>query len=96
MFKKSPAGIIEETDSGYRFTYDPDFLALQNPIAFSFPLQSAPFESDSLFPFFRGLLPEGWYREIVCRTLKIDSNDEFGLLIRCCKDCIGAVWLEVQ
>ncbi|MEI6781456.1 MAG: HipA N-terminal domain-containing protein [Verrucomicrobiota bacterium] len=47
-----------------------------------------------MFPFFKGLLPEGWFREIVCQTLKIDPKDDFGLLIKACGDCIGAVWIQ--
>ncbi len=94
LFKGEPSGIIEETESGYRFSYDPGYLESGSPIALGFPLQSDPFESDRLFPFFEGLLPEGWYKAIVCRTLKIDEEDSFGLLIRACGDCIGAVSLE--
>ncbi len=60
----------------------------------AFPLQALPFDSVHLFPFFEGLLPEGWYKEIVCRTIKIDEDDSFGLLIRACKDCVGAVSIE--
>lgn len=94
MFKDTFAGIIEETERGYRFTYDPVFLENGKPVAVEFPLQEKPFESEELFPFFQGLLPEGWYRDIVCRTLKIDKSDQFGLLIKTCKDCVGAVWVE--
>jgi len=94
MFKDTLAGIIEETDDGYLFSYDADYLHRRIPIAVAFPLQEESFESGALFPFFQGLLPEGWYREIVCRTLKIDPTDNFGLLIKGCKDCIGAVWIE--
>jgi serine/threonine-protein kinase HipA len=94
FFKGEAAGTIEETESGFRFTYDPEFLASGQPIAVSFPLQPEPFESDRLFPFFEGLLPEGWYKNIVCRTIKIDEEDSFGLLIRACGDCIGAVSVE--
>ena len=93
MFKESPAGTLEERGSSFRFTYDPDFLSQDSPIASSFPLREEPFESDALFPFFQGLLPEGWFREIVCRKLSIDPGDDFGLLLRACGDCIGAVWI---
>ena len=93
MFKDALAGILEERDDRYRFSYDADYLQHQVPIAIAFPLQEEPFESKTLFPFFQGLLPEGWYREIVCRTLKVDPADDFGLLIKACKDCIGAVWI---
>jgi serine/threonine-protein kinase HipA len=91
LFKGQQAGTVEETEEGYRFTYDPDFAESGRAIAVSFPLQTSPFESVRLFPFFEGLLPEGWYKEIVCRTIKIDEDDSFGLLIRACQDCVGAV-----
>lgn len=94
LFKEQLAGTVEETESGYRFTYDPAFVNSGHAIAVTLPLQPAPFETVRLFPFFEGLLPEGWYKEIVCRTIKIDEDDSFGLLIRACKDCIGAVSIE--
>ncbi|MDD5706100.1 MAG: HipA N-terminal domain-containing protein [Kiritimatiellae bacterium] len=94
MFKDRPAGSIEETGEGYRFSYDPAYLAGGVPIAVAFPLQAQPYESKTLFPFFKGLLPEGWFRDIVCQTLKIDSKDKFGLLVKACGDCIGAVWIK--
>ncbi len=94
MFKEAVAGVIEETDKGYCFAYDPTYLAHGNPIGVALPLREQPYESKILFPFFKGLLPEGWFREIVCQTLKIDPKDDFGLLIKACGDCIGAVWIK--
>lgn len=94
MFKAAVAGIIEETGQGYRFAYDSAFLTQGKPIAVAFPLREQPYESKALFPFFKGLLPEGWFREVVCQTLKIDTKDDFGLLIKACGDCIGAVWIK--
>ncbi|MCK4378204.1 MAG: HipA N-terminal domain-containing protein [Deltaproteobacteria bacterium] len=96
MFKDRRAGIIEEIPGGYRFTYDLDYLRDGVPVAVSFPLQTDAFDSRNLFPFFKGLLPEGWYREIVLKKLKIDKNDFFGLLINACEDCIGAVWIKAE
>ena len=94
IFKEWPAGIIEETGNVYRFTYDPAYLAQGSAIAVAFPLREQCYESKTLFPFFKGLLPEGWFREIVCQTLKIDPKDDFGLLIKACGDCVGAVWIK--
>jgi serine/threonine-protein kinase HipA len=94
MFKKSVAGVLEETDKGYRFTYDPAYLQDGQAIGVAFPLRELPYDSKVLFPFFMGLLPEGWFREIACQTLKIDPEDDFGLLIKACGDCIGAVWIK--
>jgi len=93
MFKETLAGVIEEFGEGYRFTYDADYRTKGTAIGVAFPLRAEPYESQTLFPFFSGLLPEGWFREVVCQTLKIDPMDDFGLLVRACGDCIGAVWI---
>jgi serine/threonine-protein kinase HipA len=55
------------------------------------PLRAAPYRSRGIPSFFEGLLPEGWYLEIVSRTLKVDPTDKFGLLLATCRDCIGPV-----
>jgi HipA-like protein len=49
-----------------------------------------PFVDKRLFPFFDGLIPEGWLLEIAENTWKIDPRDRMGLLLACCRDCIGA------
>lgn len=87
------AGRVEELDSGsYRFTYDQNYITDDGEqISLTLPLQEQPFESSELFPFFVGLVPEGWYLNIVSRMLKVDKSDTFGLLLRTCGDCIGAV-----
>ena len=60
------AGIIEETDTGYRFTYDPEYLTLPDarPVSLTLPLADSPFESRTFFPFFDGLIPEGWLLDL--------------------------------
>ena len=87
------AGVLEERDNGYVFSYSPDYLALPDAVAvsLSFPLQSEPFEDKRLFPFFDGLIPEGWLLELAGQTWKLDPRDRMGLLLACCRDCIGAV-----
>jgi len=44
-----------------------------------------------LFPFFDGLIPEGWLLNIAEMNWKINHKDRMGLLLTCCQDCIGAV-----
>ena len=87
------AGVLEEPDHGFRFSYHEDYL--KNPqaraISFSFPLRKEPFESPAFFPFFDGMIPEGWYLDIVSKTLKVDPGDRFGLLIANASHAIGAV-----
>ncbi len=87
------AGILEEQDNGYVFCYSHDYLKLDDAAAISLtlPLQSDPFEDKRLFPFFDGLIPEGWLLDIAEHTWKLDPRDRMGLLLACCRDCIGAV-----
>ena len=87
------AGLIQETDEGYCFTYDPAYLAMETPSAVSLtlPLRQEPYTSYTLFPFFDGLIPEGWLLGVVSRNWKIDQQDRFGLLMVACHDCIGNV-----
>jgi serine/threonine-protein kinase HipA len=92
------AGELVETDSGYSFAYDEKYLQLQHikPIAFSFPLEKKIFSSNVLFPFFDGLIPEGWLLAIVEKNWKLNEKDRMGILMVCCRDCIGAVSVTVQ
>ncbi len=87
------AGLVQETDEGYRFSYDPTYLAADDASAVSLtlPLQAEPYTSRTLFPFFDGLIPEGWLLNVVSRNWKIDQKDRFGLLMVACHDCIGNV-----
>ena len=91
--RKVFAGILSETDFGYSFSYDNDYLKMENAVAVSLtlPLSNEPYNSKILFPFFDGLIPEGWLLNVVSRNWKIDSKDRFGLLLVACKDAIGNV-----
>lgn len=92
------AGELKETDSGYSFLYDENYLLSENPTAVSLtlPLQKEIYESKVLFPFFDGLIPEGWLLNIVSRNWKIDTKDRFQLLLVACKDCIGNVSIREE
>lgn len=85
------AGYLRETEAGFQFIYDKDYVRSGHPISVSLPLREEPYESKELFSFFVGLLPEGWYLDIVSATAKIDANDSFGLLIATTAGTIGAV-----
>ena len=93
-FKDEEAGIIEQTEGGYRFTYDGEFMKKNKPISVSLPVTKQVYENSNLFPFFIGLLPEGWYLDIITKKLKIDKTDSFGLLLATCKETTGAVTVE--
>ena len=85
------AGYLSETEAGYRFVYAEDYLKKGPPVSLSLPLRYEPYESKTLFGFFDGLLPEGWYLDIVTATAKIDPHDAFGLLLATTSNTIGAV-----
>ena len=65
FYKEELAGVIAETKEGYTFAYDKEFLKKKIPISISLPPREEPYMSKELFPFFKGLLPEGWYLDIV-------------------------------
>ncbi len=90
------AGIIAETEEGYTFSYDTEYLKKEKAVAVSLtlPLSETEYSSTILFPFFDGLIPEGWLLGIVSRNWKINPNDRFGLLLSACKDCIGDVCIR--
>ena len=90
------AGMISETDSGYEFRYDEDYLVSETavPVSLTLPLRDEPYISNALFPFFDGLIPEGWLLGVVERNWKIDGRDRFGLMLVSCVDCIGDVRIE--
>ena len=87
------AGELSETDDGYSFWYDKDYLMSENASAVSLtlPLSSNEYRSKTLIPFFVGLIPEGWLLGIVSRNWKISVEDRFGLLLVACRDGIGNV-----
>jgi serine/threonine-protein kinase HipA len=91
-FQDKLAGILTEDENGYTFAYSESYVAENGiPISLMMPVQSKPYTSNVLFPFFDGLIPEGWLLDIVHANWKINPRDRMSLLLTCCKDCIGAV-----
>jgi len=90
------AGILEETDDGYTFSYDDEYLARPDAkhVSLTLPLSSTPSHSTTMFPFFDGLIPEGWLLSVALDNWKLDPKDRMGLLNVACRDTIGAVTLE--
>ena len=92
------AGILKETDEGYSFQYDNDYVSnnANAPVSLTLPLQKEEYTSKWLFPFFDGLIPEGWLLNIVTHNWKLDYRDRFGILLVACKDAIGAVSIRSE
>ncbi|MFD2787206.1 HipA N-terminal domain-containing protein [Hymenobacter rubripertinctus] len=87
------AGHLTQDEHGYTFAYLSDYL-LQGEaesVSLTLPLRAAPYIERVLFPFFDGLIPEGWLLEVAERNWKLNTRDRMGLLLACCQDCIGHV-----
>lgn len=95
-FRGIRAGILTEDERGYTFQYEGDYLHSHDAeaISLTLPLSEKPYNNKVLFPFFDGLIPEGWLLDLAEKNWKIDVRDRMSLLMACCKDCIGAVGVE--
>lgn len=73
FYKDRPAGILTENDAGYEFRYLPEYLSLDTAkaVSLTLPLREEAYTSTVLFPFFDGLIPEGWLLDIVLRNTDI-------------------------
>jgi len=87
------AGYLSETEEGYVFLYDENYLKepKAEAVSLTLPLTDKPYTSNVMLSFFDGLIPEGWLLELAEHNWKLDTRDRMGLLLACCKDCIGAV-----
>ncbi len=93
-YNNNLAGILTEEDNGeYQFVYDETYAQTfpNQFITFQMPVTTRPYRSKILFPFFDGLIPEGWLLNIAAESWKINKNDRMGLLLACCQNAIGAV-----
>lgn len=87
------AGIISEEAGEFAFEYDKDYLLKMGalPVSLTLPLRNERYISKTMFAFFDGLIPEGWLLNIAERNWKVSRHDRMGLLLTCCRDCIGNV-----
>ena len=92
-YKGVAAGTIREDENGFVFAYDAEYLAREGaqPVSLTLPLREEPYVSNVMFPFFDGLIPEGWLLNVITRNWKLLPTDRFGLLLKACKDPIGNV-----
>ena len=90
------AGTLIEDEDGCHFKYDEQYLESKNKelISLTLPLRQEKYSSKILFPFFDGLIPEGWLLDIVEKNWKLDVRDRMGILLIACTDCIGAVSIK--
>ncbi|WP_072991844.1 HipA N-terminal domain-containing protein [Pseudozobellia thermophila] len=92
------AGILTEDEDGYHFQYEESYLKQtgSEAISVTLPLSREPYDSKILFPFFDGLIPEGWLLDIAQKNWKLNPRDRMSILLKTCQDCIGAVSIQAQ
>ena len=95
------AGILEKKGpADYYFIYDTAYWRESSlpAISLTLPKSQQTYQSGTLFSFFAGLLAEGINKEIQCRLLKIDEQDDFTRLLKTAgEDTIGAITVkEIQ
>ena len=89
-------GTLTEDENGFHFKYDQSYLESDNaePISLTLPLTDKEYISKVMFPFFDGLIPEGWLLDIAQKNWKLNPRDRMEILLKTCHDCIGAVSIE--
>lgn len=90
------AGVLTEDENGFHFGYDQLYLKSESaePISLTLPLSDKEYESNVMFPFFDGLIPEGWLLDIAQKNWKLNPRDRMEILLKTCHDCVGAVSIE--
>lgn len=97
-YKSEKSGLLTQLDNGH-FVYEYDNIWLANnskpPISLTLPKSNKKYESNYLFPFFFNMLPEGTNKQVVCKHMRIDTDDYFSLLLITARyDTIGAVTVK--
>ncbi|HNY58827.1 MAG TPA: HipA N-terminal domain-containing protein [Bacteroidales bacterium] len=92
------AGILtEENRKNYVFRYDDSYFANSDMPAISLTLLKSQqeYKSKFLVPFFFNMLSEGVNKKLQCKQLRIDLEDNFGLLgATAMYDTIGAITIK--
>jgi len=95
---KEYAGLLsEESRNKYVFRYDGAYFTdtTKPAISLTLPKSKQEYNSPILFPFFFNMLSEGVNRQLQTRLLKIDEQDNFGLLSATAQyDTIGAITVK--
>ncbi len=89
--------LSEENRNTYVFRYDDDYYNDNSKAAISLTLPKTQqiYRSEYLFPFFFNMLSEGVNRKTQSTQLKIDEEDNFGLLMATAQyDTIGPITVK--
>ena|SRR5690348_9604848 len=89
--------LTEENRQHFVFRYEDNYFndATKPAISLTLPKTQKEYSSAFLFPFFFNMLSEGVNRKLQTTQLRIDEDDNFGLLMATAQyDTIGAVTVK--
>lgn len=89
--------LTEENRQHYVFRYDDNYFndASKPEISLTLPKTQKEYSNTFLFPFFFNMLSEGVNRKLQSTQLRIDEDDNFGLLAATAQyDTIGAITVK--
>jgi HipA-like protein len=89
--------LTEENRQRYVFRYDDSYFNDTNKpgISLTLPKTRKEYSSEFLFPYFFNMLSEGVNRKLQSTQLRIDEEDNFGLLAATAQcDTIGAITVK--
>lgn len=89
--------LTEENRQRYVFRYEDNYFNDANKpgISLTLPKTQKEYSSEFLFPFFFNMLSEGVNRKLQSTQLRIDEEDNFGLLAATAQyDTIGAITVK--
>lgn len=89
--------LTEENRQHFVFRYEDNYFndATKPDISLTLPKTQKEYSSAFLFPFFFNMLSEGVNRKLQTTQLRIDEDDNFGLLMATAKyDAIGAITVK--
>ena len=89
------AGILkEENRNSFLFQYNETYFADKDKpaVSLTLPKTQKEFRNKFLFPVFSNILSEGANRKLQGRLLRIDEDDDFGILLATARyDTVGAI-----
>ena len=85
--------IIQDDKNHFIFEYDDSWFKSPDAksVSLTLPISKKRYESNILFPFFDGLIPEGYLLKIALKKFNISINDRMSLLLKTCFNPIGIV-----
>lgn len=89
--------LSEENRNSFVFSYDERYFndTTKPAISLTLPKSKMEYTCQYLFPFFFNMLSEGVNRKLQSIQLKIDEEDNFGLLMATAQyDTIGAITVK--